>query len=185
MVKYYRLRPRQIAPRQISKVVQIAGSRFLGTFFGSLNVMLLLLHAILAMFGSWQRTRHLQCASTNTKAIALRAECFAVTRLAKHFLESGETSGAECEGGPVRVYLLSILQSFIAQVCAVQRLQSVTRLASSTPVYRLHGATPRAFACESRLTFLQEAQVMQALCQGTPHAITCSIRLSSVAAPSY
>jgi len=137
MVTYYRLRP-----RQISEVVQIAGSRFLGTFFCSLNVMLLLLRAILAMFGSWQRTRHLQCASTNTKAIALRAERFAVTRLAKHFLEGGETGGAECEGGPVRVYLLSILQSFIAQVCAVQRLQSVTRLASSTPIYRLHARPP-------------------------------------------
>ena len=71
-------------------------------------------------------TCHLQCTSTSSKSIAFRAERLAVARPAKHFLFYGETTAPDVRGPD----LFAILESFIAQVCTIQRLKRVTKVAT-------------------------------------------------------
>jgi hypothetical protein len=78
------------------------------------------------IFHFFLHTCHLQCTSTSSKAIAFRAERLAVTRPAKHFLFYGETTAPDVWGPD----LLAILESFIAQVCTIQRLKRVTKVAT-------------------------------------------------------
>jgi hypothetical protein len=66
----------------------------------------------------------LQCASTTAKAIAFRAERLSVARLAKHFLADARRWGALMSLAQLELkHLFAILESFVAQVRAIQRLQ--------------------------------------------------------------
>jgi hypothetical protein len=65
----------------------------------------------------------LQCTGTTSKAIALRTERLTIARLAKYFLAGCESRYAQDIALLSAEDLLAIFERFIAQVCAVKRLQ--------------------------------------------------------------